>query len=312
MKDNSPLVSVAVICFNSESTVIETLESIKNQTYRNIEIIISDDGSTDNTVDICKSWIHVNKDRFVNTCIITTPKNTGVTFNYIRAEEKCNGEWIKNIDGDDILTPTAISDFVNCATNNPVVDIFYSKIKAFGIPEQDCVEFVKRYDFSFIDKTPDEQYEMIKRICVVPPMAAFYKQESIKRVGLQYDTRIPMMEDRPWILNAIKKGLKFGFLNKETLFYRIRSNSICNSSLSSIPFYKSLRLCYFYYEFPYKYDKNSEEAICDILKDEIDLYKKYRDALLELEQIKSSRVYRCLCFVRKILFGSFSFLKSNG
>ena len=57
MNNKFPLVSVVIITYNSEKTIIETLESIKNQTYKNIELIISDDFSKDNTVEICKQCI---------------------------------------------------------------------------------------------------------------------------------------------------------------------------------------------------------------------------------------------------------------
>ena len=52
-----PLVSVVVITYNSAKFVIETLESVKSQTYKNIELIISDDCSTDDTVERCRLWL---------------------------------------------------------------------------------------------------------------------------------------------------------------------------------------------------------------------------------------------------------------
>ncbi len=55
--DLNPLVSIIVITYNSSKYVLETLESAKAQTYQNIELIVSDDGSTDNTIEICKIWI---------------------------------------------------------------------------------------------------------------------------------------------------------------------------------------------------------------------------------------------------------------
>ena len=59
-----PLVSIIVITYNSSKYVLETLESAKAQTYENIELIISDDGSTDDTIKICKNWLEKNQDRF--------------------------------------------------------------------------------------------------------------------------------------------------------------------------------------------------------------------------------------------------------
>ena len=61
---SNPLVSV-VVTYNSSATVLETLDSIKNQTYKNIELIITDDFSKDDTVALCQSWVDTNKERFL-------------------------------------------------------------------------------------------------------------------------------------------------------------------------------------------------------------------------------------------------------
>ena len=60
------LISVVVVTYNSEKTVIETLDSIASQTYKNIELIVSDDYSKDDTVKRMKLWIEDHKDFFVN------------------------------------------------------------------------------------------------------------------------------------------------------------------------------------------------------------------------------------------------------
>ena len=62
MEIKKSLVSIILPCYNSEKTILQTLESIENQTYPNIEIIIVNDGSSDNTEDIVK--------KFVEECLI--------------------------------------------------------------------------------------------------------------------------------------------------------------------------------------------------------------------------------------------------
>ena len=108
-----PLVSIAVVTYNSSKTVIETLDSIRDQTYLNIELIISDDCSKDDTVEVCRKWVEQNKDRFVRADVFNVEKNTGVSANFNRADAASRGEWGKPIAGDDLLLPNAIQEYVN-------------------------------------------------------------------------------------------------------------------------------------------------------------------------------------------------------
>ena len=73
MNKGYPLVSVIVITYNSSDFVIEALESIKAQTYTSIELIITDDCSSDRTVDICMNWIEQNRTFFANVILVTHP-----------------------------------------------------------------------------------------------------------------------------------------------------------------------------------------------------------------------------------------------
>jgi len=110
--EKQPLVSIIVITYNSSKYVLETLESAKAQTYQNIELIVSDDCSTDNTVEICQEWIAKNKERFVRTELITAEKNTGIPANCNRGVKSVQGEWVKLIAGDDALLPDCIEYYL--------------------------------------------------------------------------------------------------------------------------------------------------------------------------------------------------------
>ena len=106
--EKQPLVSIIVITYNSSKYVLETLESAKAQTYQNIELIVSDDCSIDNTVEICKEWIEKDKERFVRTELITAEKNTGIPANCNRGVKAAQGEWVKLIAGDDMIIYTSV------------------------------------------------------------------------------------------------------------------------------------------------------------------------------------------------------------
>ena len=118
-QQNRPEVTVSVITYNSSRTVLQTLESIKSQTYERIRLIISDDCSTDDTIRVCKKWIDRNSTRFVSTEILTTSVNTGVAGNCNRAWDACKSDYLKSIAGDDYLLPDCIDSNISFMLNNP-------------------------------------------------------------------------------------------------------------------------------------------------------------------------------------------------
>lgn len=134
-----PLVSVPVITYNSSEYIIEGLESIKAQTYKNIELIISDDCSTDNTVELCREWLAKNKDRFVRTSLVTSEKNTGTAGNCNRAISYCHGEWIKMLAGDDLLLPDCIEKNIEYITKMPDAEVVFSNVQVFKIKNEEKV-----------------------------------------------------------------------------------------------------------------------------------------------------------------------------
>ena len=145
--NENPLVSVVVITYNSAKTVLKTLDSIAAQTYKNIELIISDDCSKDETVKVCKDWLKENSEIFVRTEIVTVEKNTGVSINLRRGIAVSKGDWIKGIAGDDLLVKEAIYDFVSFVkTNNCQACICNLKLFSNeGMIEQQRIDEYNRY-----------------------------------------------------------------------------------------------------------------------------------------------------------------------
>ena len=79
------LVSVIVYTYHSSETIIETLNSIKEQTYPMIELIVSDDASVDGTVDKVKHWIQKNQKRFVRCEVFVNLHNMGISRHFFKA-----------------------------------------------------------------------------------------------------------------------------------------------------------------------------------------------------------------------------------
>ena len=252
-KKEEPLVSVPVITYNSAKTVLETLESIKAQTYPNIELIVSDDCSTDDTVAICHQWIERNKNRFVRTEVITVKQNTGVSANCNRASNAIQGQWVKGIAGDDILLPKCIETYVKYVAEHPDAVYIFGKVDVFGDNEDTINRFVNTiFDYSFFSLSSEEQYKWLitRSFQPIPAATEFYNYYKVKALGITNDSRIPMLEDWPKWIRCMEKGVRFHFVDQVIARYRVSGSvSICSGTQYSESFRRSLALMYIYYQY---------------------------------------------------------------
>lgn len=292
-----PLVSVSVITYNSSKYVIETLDSIKNQTYQNIELIVSDDCSTDNTVELCRNWIEENKDRFVRTELLTVEKNTGVSANCNRAKEACKGEWVKGIAGDDLLVPECVEICVDYVREHPETIYLFGRQNAFGADEERCKQVNELFDYTFFDLTIEEQlHRLIFEQNCVPATTAFYNKKRFEETGVKNDERIPLLEDWPKWINLLKAGVKFHFINKVLVNYRIGGISTSETMLSSKYYFANRAFC-FYYQFPEWYAYDEKKAIDRMLNEEMRIYQMTFDLDRQLTSTRKSKAYRLGKFI---------------
>jgi len=288
--EKNPLVSIIIITYNSAKYVLETLESAKAQTYKNIELIVSDDGSTDKTLEICKNWIENNKERFVKTELISVEENTGIPANCNRGLSAAKGEWIKFIAGDDILLPNCILDNINFVQTNKNINVLFSAVERY-INTFSINNYYKRIpekypnDFYNENISAYDQYKMLllgDRIAYTPSI--FIKRDILFKVGL-FDERFKLIEDYPMWLRLTKSGIRLFFMDKVTVFHRISENSIHNNmkkNLVNVTFLRNeeLRKIYVYpninlkEKFLYKYDYISNKFLILIFRNKINFISK--------------------------------------
>lgn len=220
-----PLVSLGIITYNSSKFIIEALESMKSQTYNNVELIISDDCSSDDTVDVCRRWLEDNGKRFVNTQIIVPQHNTGTAGNCNRLMRACRGEWVKYIAGDDKLHPNCVENFMNYIKSKPSAEIIFSNVIGFG-----NMDAAKKWPFSNPGKIFNNMsYEEI-RMCLfkgnfLPAPSTFIKKSCWKKLG-GYEESIPLLEDWPFWIKAFQANCNIQYMNKVTAYYRFSESSI--------------------------------------------------------------------------------------
>ena len=120
--NSKPLVSIITICRDSEKTISKTIESVKNQTYENIEYIIIDGKSEDRTIDIIQSY----KD---NISKIISEKDDGIYDAFNKGLNLYKGDLIGFVNSDDVLLPNAIEILVDYYNRYKDKDFFFGSVK---------------------------------------------------------------------------------------------------------------------------------------------------------------------------------------
>lgn len=197
---NKQLISIAVVTYNSSQMVIDTLESVKAQTYSAIELIVSDDCSTDNTLIVVREWIAKNKDRFVDVKLLSSDENKGIAPNRNKCVREASGEWIKFLDSDDLLTSQAIESYASAI--NEKIHFIIGNYIPFNEEGEKTIE---------------------KNRITLPTL--ILRKKTFEQLG-GFDERFPMLEDYPFFHKAKKAGYIFDWIDEPIVYYRMHLGSI--------------------------------------------------------------------------------------
>jgi alpha-1,3-rhamnosyltransferase len=275
-----PLVSIVVITYNSSDYVLETLESAKDQTYKNIELIISDDCSNDNTVEICKNWLEENKERFKHTELITVKKNTGIAPNLNRGIKQSNGIWIKSIAGDDALEDNIIEKYLEYSYLNKEAFILYSNVTIYQneFKEENILPFqdLNKLHFNRKETTAKEQFRIILRSNTVWASTIMIRKDILKEIGW-YNEKYPFFEDRPLLLAVLEAGYKIHYLDIFGAKYRRHSKSVQVRSNVFLSKFREDNQRFFVIEYLNYYTPKEQKKMKQIYKKSLFLKKMFNN-----------------------------------
>lgn len=273
------LISVIVPIFNTGQYLYDCLNSILRQTYKNIEIILVDDGSTDASYQICIEY--AKRDSRIVTI---RSEHQGLISARKLGLEKSKGEYCLFVDSDDWIAEDLLSSIVPL-TDNGAVDIVNYNIKSvkntiitewkYTIPDgvykyQQLENIYRKMMFDFDSGCPG----IIQSLC-----SKLIKKDILLKSMEFIDTRITMGEDAAVTYNAMLLAKKVAIVGGSYFyFYRVRQNSICSSKDSNI----FLKICYFQ-----KYMQN----IFEKYDEKYDLYKQLQAYLIAFIQKGMSDVF---------------------
>lgn len=210
-----PLISVVIPCYNAELFLAETVESVLRQTFTDYEIILIDDGSTDGTLEVIKSF----GDRLRSEEGV----NKGASAARNRGTQLAQGKLIQYVDADDLLMPDALASRVN-AMQSENADVAYSDWQRL---EEKKGEFQPGAVISrkIEDVHPDAQIALFTDFWA-PPAAILYSREIVKAIG-GWNESLPIIQDARFFLDAALMGAKFVYVPGVGCQYRVhKSNSL--------------------------------------------------------------------------------------
>lgn len=218
MPDSLPLVSICIGVYNREQFLEKNLKSILSQTYSNLEIIISDNASTDRSVEIINSIL---SSATIPHEVYVQEKNLGPDENYRFLANKAKGEFIALFHSDDVYSPTIIEESINLFMNNSnenVGIIMAQSSESINIPKKKLYP-IKTDDCFVIDYKNYISYLANKRANILNCPTAIWSRTAL--LSMEHENRYPDSNDLLEYLKILKKGYVI-FLNDKVLHYYTR------------------------------------------------------------------------------------------
>lgn len=210
------LVSVITPTFNSAKFVSETIQSVISQDYNNWEMIVIDDHSSDNTVEIVHSWIE--KDKRIR--LLTNSENLGPAITRNRGIENAKGRYIAFLDSDDLWQPQKLSQQISFMNENQVA-LCYTSYKIIDEQNNFLGDF---YPPSTVD------YDHLLKTCSIGCLTVIY---DTKKTGKEYMPLIKKRQDYGLWLKILRKKHKAMGMQALLAVYRKRVHSISSNKFKA-------------------------------------------------------------------------------
>ncbi|WP_274475882.1 glycosyltransferase family 2 protein [Mangrovimonas aestuarii] len=234
MSKEKPLVSICIPTFNGERFINEAMDSAISQSYSNLEIVVSDDASTDRTLIILEGF----KEKTTIPIYIYKHQPSGIGANWNHCVQKANGSYIKFLFQDDVLLPSCIEQMMAVAGFNPRVGLVYSK-RGFIYSEltpkiTSFIEYyrelhrywesvgVKEGVLKGTDYLKDRQLLSSPKNKIGEPTNVLLKTDCFKTIGYFNETLKQGLDHEYWYRVMTKYNI--GFVNKPLAKFRLHNN----------------------------------------------------------------------------------------
>ena len=213
----NPLVSVVIPVYKVEGYIANTLESVVNQTYKNLEVVLVDDGTPDNSVEVAEAYL---KDKDINWRFIHQP-NSGLPTARNNGVKEAEGEWVICPDSDDYIAPQTIEKMVEAAERLNVrcvfcgfKNVYESTIDAPVEKEGDARKLdIKKLHRDFIERR------------IIPLVPGMLLKRTVYE-NVKYDKECPHDEDIHFMWRLFYEIDDIAYIDADYYNYLIRGTSM--------------------------------------------------------------------------------------
>ena len=253
-----PVVSVIVPVYNAQKSLARCIDSILNQTFKDFELILLDDGSTDTSGEICDRYAEIDE-----RVRVIHKENSGVSDTRNRGLDIAEGKYLQFLDSDDWITPEATGLFVRTVEENQcdmVIADFYrvigERVSQKGAIEEDGLMDQVTFAENMLQKPADFYYGVLWN--------KLYKREIVESYRLRMDSSVSWCEDFMFNLEYVRHIRSVYALKVPVYYYVKTKGSLVSQGMSVKKTIQMKRTVFEYYN-----------SFCKDVFDEED-YEKYK------------------------------------
>jgi len=210
---NKPLISVIIPVLNGERFIAEAIQSVLNQNYEPLEIIVVDDGSTDATADVVKSIPGNIRYHYQQNRGISAARNKGL--------EMAVGQWIAFIDADDVWLENKLKLQTAILSQNPEIEL--------------VIGFLLPLPFNEIDEVTNQQLSSGKTALALQLGSTLIRKSVFDNIG-GFDTELKLAEDSDWFFRGMEAGIRVHVMQDTVQLYRQHASNITKDKTNTNSF----------------------------------------------------------------------------
>lgn len=301
------LVSVLMPAYNASLYIREAIDSILSQTFSDFEFLIIDDGSTDNTVDIVKSY---NDTRIK---LLQNGQNKGLVYTLNKGLDIAQGKYIARMDADDISKPDRLEKQFAYLESSSDVDILGTAFNFLDTP----------YEIHHPVYNEDIRIRLLDDNAFAHPTVMF-RAETLRKNNLYYKSEYKHVEDYHFWTQAAIKELGLANLDEVLLLYRQHPTQVTTSKFEEQQHLKnSIRLEYLKHYFGSRFSNNELMTVLDgnnvgladyvLLLNELEEINKQRGIFYDkyFARYVDTLIYRKVMYEKKVASGEIYHIMKN-